>query len=110
MRPIEVFYTDKMKPDERELWQLKNLLGYGFSCVYRKTLWQRVPFEDARHGEDFHFVEAAMEAGANVRMPQDLSGLALVLRHSSDNSIVYPQYILPPHTLKTIFGENVEYW
>ena len=106
MRPIEVFYTDKMKPDERELWQLKNLLGYGFSCVYRKTLWQRVPFEDARHGEDFHFVEAAMEAGATVRMPQDLSGLALVLRHSADNSIVYPQYILPPHTLESIFGEK----
>jgi len=106
LRPVELFQTDMMKPDERELWQLKNLLGYGFSCVYRKSLWRRVPFLDSRHGEDFHFVEAAMEAGAYVRMQQDINGLALVIRHLTDNSIVYPQYILPPHTLKIIFGEK----
>jgi len=106
LRPVEVFQTDMMKPDERELWQLKNLLGYGFSCVYRKSLWQRVPFEDARHGEDFDFVEAAMGAGASVRLPLDLNGLALVLRHPADNSIVYPQYLLPPHTLGVIFGKK----
>lgn len=106
LRPVEVFQTDTMKPDERELWQLKNLLGYGFSCVYRKSLWRRLPFLDSRHGEDFHFVEAAMEAGASVRMHQDLNGLALVIRHLADNSIVYPQYILPLHTLKIIFGEK----
>jgi len=105
-RPIEAFHTDKMESDERERWRIKNLLGYGFSCVYLKSLWQRVPFADTPHGEDFRFVEAAIEAGATVSMPLDLSGLALVLRHSADNSIVYPQYHLPPHTLERIFGDK----
>jgi glycosyltransferase involved in cell wall biosynthesis len=104
MRPIDIFRTESMHAGERELWQLKNLLGYGFSCLYRKSLWEQVPFTDARHGEDFNFVEAAMQAGASVKMPTDHNGLALVMRHATDNSIVYPQYILPLHTLEAIMG------
>ncbi|NDE10957.1 MAG: glycosyltransferase family 2 protein [Chitinophagia bacterium] len=106
MRPVEIFQTEIMQPAERELWQMENFLGYGFSCVYRKSLWEQVPFDDARHGEDLNFVKAAMQVGASVRMPSDHSGLALVMRHSTDNSVVYPQYLLPPHTLGTFFGER----
>jgi len=106
MRPIDIFHTEAMQTGERELWQLKNLLGYGFSCVYRKSLWKQVPFTDVRHGEDFNFVEAAMKAGASVKMPTDQNGLALVMRHATDNSIVYPQYLLPLHTLEALLGSN----
>lgn len=103
-RPLDLLRTETMTPEARELWQLKNLLGYGFSCVYRKSLWERVRFADARHGEDFHFVESAMQAGATVRLPLDRDGVAIVLRHPHDSSIVYPQYLLPPHILRTLFG------
>jgi len=102
--PIDILQTDVMSAQQRELWQLKNLLGYGFSSVYRKDLWERVPFLDERHGEDFHFVEAAMQAGAKIRMPLDRDGLALVFRHPNDSSIVYPQYLLPAHLIENIFG------
>jgi len=104
--PIDILRFDTMSAPQRELWQLKNLLGYGFSCVYRKDLWTRVPFLDKRHGEDFDFVEAVMHAGAKVRFPTDRDGLALVLRHMNDNSIVYPQYLLPKHLLQNIFGHD----
>ena len=102
--PIGLFQTISMKSEEQELWQLKNLMGYGFSCVYRKSLWHKVPFADARHGEDFQFFEAAIEAGAAIKMPLDGEGLALVLRHPYDNSIVFPQYLLPNHLIENIFG------
>jgi glycosyltransferase involved in cell wall biosynthesis len=105
-RAIDILRVDAMTAAQRELWQLKNLLGYGFSCVYRKDLWESVHFLDQAHGEDFHFVEAVMQAGAKVRLPVDRNGLAVVLRHTNDSSIVYPQYLLPPHLLQNIFGNR----
>jgi glycosyltransferase involved in cell wall biosynthesis len=102
--PVGLFQTTNMNAGEKELWQLKNLMGYGFSCVYRKSLWHKVPFADARHGEDFQFFEAAMQAGASIKMPLDCEGLAVVLRHSYDNSIVFPQYLLPNHLIEKTFG------
>lgn len=104
--PVGLLETTTMGPQEKELWQLKNLLGYGFSCVYRKHLWERIRFADARHGEDFQFFEAALQAGAAIKMPLDSQGLAVVLRHAYDNSIVFPQYLLPRHLLTHIFGSD----
>jgi glycosyltransferase involved in cell wall biosynthesis len=102
--PVGLFQTTSMKSEEKELWQLKNLLGYGFSCVYRKSLWEKVRFPDARHGEDFEFFEAAIQKGAAIKMPMDCEGLAIVIRHPYDNSIVFPQYLLPSHILDSTFG------
>jgi len=104
--PLEILRLETMTAPQRELWKLKNLVGYGFSCVYRKDLWERVPFLDERHGEDFHFLEGAMQAGAEIKLPLDREGLAIVLRHPNDNSIVYPQYLLPSHLINRIFDSK----
>jgi len=105
-KALETISTSVMLSEERELWQLKNLFGYGFSCVYRKNLWKKVPFENVPHGEDFKFFEAAMGSGAKIRLPKDRDGLVLYLRHQYDSSNVYPQYILPIHLMSGIIGSE----
>ncbi len=107
-RPLELFHTAGLSEAQRERWRLDNLLGYGFSYVYRRALWERVAFPPVGHGEDRAFVIAALEAGAAIHHVSDRAGLALVLRHARDHSILFPQEILPHEALARIFGRDGE--
>lgn len=107
-KPVAAHDVEAMAPAARELWGLRNLLGYGFSYVYRRALWERVPFPAVSHGEDFAFVEAALGAGARFRHVRDESGLALYVRHAADHSVMFPQYLLPPHLLGRLLGREAE--
>ena len=106
-RPLETVAIAGMQPDEREAWARKNLVGFGFSYVYLRTAWERVPFEEVRHGEDYAFVTAAMDAGLRVGFVSDQEGLALVVRHAHDSSVIMPQYVMPSFLAKRIFGDPV---
>jgi len=78
-------------------------IGYGFSYVYRKTTWERHPFEDRDFDEDRRFARAAIAAGAEVFLAKDTLGLALHILHSANTSLCLPQYNLPPFLLNRLF-------
>jgi glycosyltransferase involved in cell wall biosynthesis len=105
-RAVEPFFSDRLSAEERAIWGRKNLLGFGFSYVYRRSLWERIPFPDLSHGEDCAFVEACIAAGARITTIPD-RGSALVLRHAGDHSILFPQYLLPPHLVGVVFGSAI---
>lgn len=106
-RPLDSFHSGAFAPAEARAWGEKTLMGWGFCYVYRRSAWARSPFADLRHGEDTRFLLGLAEAGCTVRQVADHDGIALVIRHRYDHSIVFPQYLLPLHLLPRIFGGEV---
>ena len=81
--------------------------GYGFSYVYRKSLWQTTPFPDRDANEDYDFVRAALEKGCRLDHFADTEGLCLhVLRHDN-TSVCFPQYVLPDFLLTRLFPPEI---
>jgi glycosyltransferase involved in cell wall biosynthesis len=103
--PVKPTYTAQIPQRDREDWALRNQVGFGFSFVFRRKVWERVPYEPIGHGEDFKFVFGALDAGFRVSFKTDQSGLALVLRHPNDRTVVFPQFTLPNFLLPVIFGK-----
>ncbi len=69
-----------------------NTWGYGFSYVYRKTLWQECPFEDLYGGEDYNFICKARSLNKVMIHTPDLSYLVLHTLHPKSTSRIFPQY------------------
>jgi glycosyltransferase involved in cell wall biosynthesis len=80
--------------------------GYGFSYVYRKKVWEALPFPDRNHGEDYAWVS---EFDSSVRIHSSIDDIGLVLHfiHLSNTSRCFPQYILPGTLLRRLFGTSV---
>ena len=79
----------------------KNYLGFGFSYVYRKTLWEAVGFPGIL-GEDQVFAEEAERRYRLCHFP-DETGLCLHIVHRSSSSGCLPQYVLPRFLLPGLF-------
>jgi glycosyltransferase involved in cell wall biosynthesis len=82
-----------------------NYLGYGFTYVYRKRVWEAAPFPEVSWGEDLPFARAAA-----ARFPMlsfgDQSGLVLHVLHPKSSSSCFPQYHLPAFLVPLIFGPD----
>lgn len=74
---------------------LENHLGFGFSYIYKKRLWEEHPFELVSFNEDGLFAVSARARGARIALPADDSGLCLHVLHTSNSSKSFPQYVLP---------------
>jgi hypothetical protein len=81
-----------------------NYLGYGFSYVYRREVWQAQPFGHIDWGEDAVFVGAARRSFQLLHI-EDQSGLALHIVHPGSSSSCSPQYHLPTFLMPKLFGE-----
>jgi glycosyltransferase involved in cell wall biosynthesis len=84
---------------------LNNYLGYGFTYVYRRAVWEAAPFPALDWGEDAQFVTAAA-ARFQLLSFQDQSGLVLHVLHENSTSSCFPQYRLPTFLLQTLFGSH----
>lgn len=82
-------------------------LGFGFSYVYRKQVWQQAAFQAINWGEDIPF---ALQAQQNFKLRYfpDEEGLCCHVLHQHNTSRCYPQYVLPPFMLRHFFGESIE--
>ena len=85
----------------------RNLRGYGFSYLYRRALFPDARFPETGHGEDYEFVVALEQAGRKLRFIDDDQGMALVMRHPGCQSVLFPQYLLPPALLPRLFPDVV---
>jgi glycosyltransferase involved in cell wall biosynthesis len=80
-----------------------NHLGYGFSYVYRKAVWERNPFLPQDYDEDREFISAALTSGFKLDHFADQTGLCIhMLRHDNSSSC-WPQYVLPNFMLGCFF-------
>lgn len=86
-----------------------NHLGYGFSYVYRRRVWERVQFPDVSWNEDGPFIAAAQDTGEVVCLP-DTSGLTLHILHEENSSRCFPQYVLPQFVMDSMFPHITSYW
>lgn len=78
-------------------------VGFGFSYVYRKAVWETTPFPDQHFNEDYLFVQAARERGAQFDHFADKTGICLHLLRHDNISRCFPQYRLPSFLLGTLF-------
>ena len=88
--------------------QDRNLYGYGFSYVFRKSVFDHVEFPDINFAEDYELVLRMREAGLKAVHRHDDQGIALHMVHDSNCSSVFPQYRLPPRWARQVFGQRVD--
>jgi glycosyltransferase involved in cell wall biosynthesis len=87
----DIHLTRLPPSDERD-----NLhLGFGFSYVFRRKVWEAGKFPARSWGEDTPLLWAAMANGFNVHLLSDQTGLCLHMTHATNSSTSFPQYILP---------------
>jgi glycosyltransferase involved in cell wall biosynthesis len=84
-----------------------NTWGFGFSYVYRRRMWDAVRFDDRSFGEDYDFVTRAFAAGFKGVLHADQAGIALHIIHSNNTSRAFPQFLLPPFLIGTLFGDKL---
>ena len=77
-------------------------LGYGFSYLYRKDVWRRMPFPDQDWHEDAVFAGAAVKRFALLGI-EDTRFVALHLLHRGSTSRCFPQTLLPGFLRDVLF-------
>jgi glycosyltransferase involved in cell wall biosynthesis len=77
-------------------------LGFGFSYVFRRHVWEASPFRDRDWNEDGLFAEAAVGKFKFAGI-QDMDCSCLHIVHAGNTSISYPQHILPQVLLARLF-------
>jgi hypothetical protein len=78
--------------------------GYGFSFVFRRTVWEAFHFPDQDHGEDQQFADAVV-AKFKSAGKQDFDRSCLHIIHTSNTSVAFPQQTLPKEYLPQLFPE-----
>lgn len=67
------------------------MCGFGWSYLYKRSLWERHPFPEDESTEDIPWVRACRAAGAKIELISDLPHLALHTVHSRSESPNFPQ-------------------
>jgi glycosyltransferase involved in cell wall biosynthesis len=84
--------------------QMSGRLGYGFSYVFHRKVWQAGKFPNQNHGEDQVFADTAVhQLKFRSAGKQDATCSCLHIIHDSNTSIAFPQQILPPENLPVLF-------
>ncbi len=84
--------------------------GFGFTYVYRKSLWNELHFDDQDHGEDYVFVQKAQNLGKICLNSPEHPHLVLHRLRSQGSSLIYPQKKLEASDAFKIFGEVIKPW
>jgi len=77
----------QIKSDMQDAW----LVGFGFSYVYRRGLWERFPFPEHEKTEDIPWIRRARRQGARLKFVSDVAHLCLHTVHPRSESVNFPQ-------------------
>lgn len=84
-----------------------HVLGFGFTYVYRRQVFDVAKFDAAYHGSDVRFAQALLDRGMDIATFQDQQALVLHTISTHNVSLVFPQYQLPAFLLPLIFGQGI---
>ncbi|MEM7175311.1 MAG: glycosyltransferase [Chlamydiota bacterium] len=73
-------------------WNQDNKWGYGFSYVYKKSMWESCQFENINGKEDIQFVKKALALGKKISCVPDFKHLTLHRIHAKNTSHIFPQH------------------
>ena len=77
----------QIRRDMADAW----MIGFGFSYVFRRALWEKTPFDETEQTEDIPWIRACRAAGAKIVLVSDLPHLALHTVHTRSESVNFPQ-------------------
>lgn len=83
-----------------------NVWGFGFSFVWRKSVYPDVEIPDTPGGgidSDLEFSRNLQKAGFKTLAVPDDEGLVLHIVHPGSSVRIFPQYIMPEFTVRTFF-------
>jgi len=89
--PPSFVTSGQFKPD----FVGKNIDGYGFSYVFRRSVFGAARFPAKNFAEDVAFLNDLRAQGKRVVHAQDTAGLVVHVLHNRNTSVIYPQYRLP---------------
>jgi glycosyltransferase involved in cell wall biosynthesis len=102
--PVLNAFFNKEAPDTMK----NNYAGYGFSYVFKKSMWETAPFPHVEYASDYGFVSAALGKGCRLDHFSDTQGLCLHILRTDNMSKSFPQYLLPDFMLEMLFGDRIQ--
>lgn len=85
-------------------------LGYGFSYVFRREVWEAEPFPARAWGEDTPLVWGAIGNGFKLHLLNDHTGICVHVVHGANASRSLPQYLLPEWLMLQLFPHMDAAW
>jgi glycosyltransferase involved in cell wall biosynthesis len=101
--PVLNAFFNKEAPENMK----NNYAGYGFSYVFKKSMWEIAPFPHVKYASDFGFVSAALAKGCRLDYFADTEGLVLHVLRKDNMSKSFPQYLLPDFMLEKLFPADL---
>jgi glycosyltransferase involved in cell wall biosynthesis len=101
--PVLNAFFNKETPEAMK----NNYAGYGFSYVFKKSMWETAPFPPVKYASDFGFVSAALAKGCRLDHFADTEGLVLHILRKDNMSKSFPQYLLPDFMLEKLFPADL---
>ena len=101
--PVLNAFFNKEAPDNMK----NNFAGYGFSYVFKKSMWETAPFPHVKYASDYGFVAAAQAKGCRLDHFADTQGLCLHVLRKDNMSKSFPQYLLPDFMLAKLFPADL---
>ena len=101
--PVLNAFFNQTPPDTMK----NNYAGYGFSYVFKKSMWEKAPFPYIEYASDYGFVSAALAKGCRLDHFADTRGLCLHILRMDNMSKSFPQYLLPDFMLAKLFPANL---
>jgi glycosyltransferase involved in cell wall biosynthesis len=101
--PVLNAFFNKEAPENMK----NNYAGYGFSYVFRKSMWEKAPFPHVKYASDYGFVAAALAEGCRLNHFADTQGLCLHVLRKDNMSKSFPQYLLPDFMLEKLFPADL---
>jgi glycosyltransferase involved in cell wall biosynthesis len=101
--PVLNAFFNREAPDNMK----NNYAGYGFSYVFRKSMWETAPFPHVKYASDYGFVAAALAKGCRLDHFADAQGLCLHVLRKDNMSKSFPQYLLPDFMLEKLFAADL---
>jgi len=101
--PVLNAFFNQTPPDSMK----NNYAGYGFSFVFKKSMWEKAPFPHVEYASDYGFVAAATAKGCRLDHFADTKGLCLHILRKDNMSRSFPQHLLPEFMLQTLFPADL---
>jgi len=101
--PVLNAFFNQTAPDNMK----NNYAGYGFSYVFKRSMWEKASFPHVEYASDHGFVAAALAKGCRLDHFADTQGLCLHILRKDNMSKSFPQYLLPDFMLQKLFPTDL---